>query len=147
MGQIEPVEILLVEDSPRDAELTMRALRKGGLANNLLWVKGGEEALDYLFRREAYAEREDIFPRLVLLDLKMPRVDGIEVLRSIKADERTRRIPVVVMTSSQEEKDIVQTYDLGVNSYVLKPLDFGSITDIVRQAGYYWLAINRTAPR
>ena len=144
MEQFEQIEILLVEDSERDAELTMRALKKGGLANHLLWVKDGEQALDYLFRRGAYAQREDVVPRLVLLDLKMPRVDGIEVLKAVKADERTRRIPVVVMTSSQEEKDLAQTYDLGVNSYVVKPVDFSAVADIVRQAGFYWLAINRT---
>ncbi|HEY8069088.1 MAG TPA: response regulator [Burkholderiales bacterium] len=144
MEQFEQIEILLVEDNGRDAELTMRALQKGGLANKLLWVKDGEQALDYLFRRGAYAQREDIVPRLVLLDLKMPRVDGIEVLKAVKADERTRRIPVVVMTSSQEEKDLAQTYDLGVNSYVVKPVDFAAVADIVRQAGFYWLAINRT---
>jgi two-component system response regulator len=144
MEQFEQVEILLVEDNPLDAELTIRALKKGGLANKLLWLKDGEQALDYLYRRGAYAERDDILPRLVLLDLKMPRVDGIEVLRAVKADERTRRIPVVVMTSSQEERDVAQSYDLGVNSYVVKPVDFGAFADLARQAGFYWLAINRT---
>ncbi len=139
----EPVEILLVEDSPLDAELALRALRQGGLANSLLWVKDGEQALDYLFRRGEYAQRPEGSPRLVLLDLKMPRVDGIEVLRQIKADAGTRRIPVVVMTSSKEESDVSQTYDLGVNSYVVKPVDFNAIVDVVRQAGYYWLAINQ----
>jgi CheY-like chemotaxis protein len=142
--QFEQVEILLVEDNPRDAELTMRALRKGGVANKLLWVKDGEQALEYLFRRGAYAERDAAQPRLVLLDLKMPRVDGIEVLRAVKGADATRRIPIVVMTSSQEEKDLAQSYELGVNSYVVKPLDFAAITELVRQAGYYWLAINRT---
>jgi two-component system, response regulator len=144
MQAFEEVEILLVEDSPHDAELTMRALKKGGVANKLLWVKDGEQALDYLFRRGEFASRDDVLPRLVLLDLKMPRVDGIEVLRAVKADERTRRIPVVVMTTSQEERDLAQTYDLGVNSYVVKPVDFGSVAEIVCRAGYYWLAINRT---
>lgn len=143
MELFEQVEILLVEDSANDAELTIRALKKGGLANRLMWVKNGEDALDFLFRRGAYSGRQETAPRLVLLDLKMPGLDGIEVLRAIKADERTRRIPIVVMTSSQEESDIGQTYDLGVNSYVVKPVDFNSVTDIVRQAGYYWLAINR----
>lgn len=146
MEQFEQVEILLVEDNPLDAELTIRALKKGGLANKLLWLKDGEQALDYLFRRGAYVDRDDILPRLVLLDLKMPRVDGIEVLKTVKADERTRRIPVVVMTSSQEEKDVAQSYDLGVNSYVVKPVDFGAFADLARQAGFYWLAINRTPP-
>jgi CheY-like chemotaxis protein len=144
MEEFEQIEILLAEDNERDAELTMRALKKGGLANKLLWVKDGEQALDYLFRRGAFASREDVVPRLVLLDLKMPRVDGIEVLKVVKADERTKRIPVVVMTSSQEEKDVAQTYDLGVNSYIVKPVDFAAVADIVRQAGFYWLAINRT---
>ena len=144
MEQFEEVEILLVEDNKLDAELTLRALKNGGLANKVLWVKDGQQALDYLFRHGDYAERSDTVPRLVLLDLKMPRVDGIEVLRSIKAAERMRRIPVVVMTSSQEEKDVAQTYDLGVNSYVVKPVDFNAFADIARQSGYYWLAINRT---
>ncbi len=143
MELYEQVEILLVEDNVNDAELTMRALKKGGLANQLMWVNNGELALDYLFRRGTYATRTEASPRLVLLDLKMPGLDGIDVLRAIKADERTRRIPVVVMTSSQEERDVGQSYDLGVNSYVVKPVNFSSVTDIVRQAGYYWLAINR----
>jgi CheY-like chemotaxis protein len=144
MEQYEQVEILLVEDNERDAELTMRALKKGGLANKLLWVKDGQQALDYLFRHGEFAGRDDVVPRLVLLDLKMPRVDGIEVLKAVKADEATKRIPVVVMTSSNEERDLAQTYDLGVNSYIVKPVDFAAVADIVRQAGFYWLAINRT---
>lgn len=144
MEEFEQVEILLVEDNPLDAELTIRALKKGGLANKLLWLKDGEQALDYLFRRGAYAAREDVLPRLVLLDLKMPRVDGIEVLKAVKQDERTRRIPVVVMTSSQEEKDVAQSYDMGANSYVVKPVDFSAFADLARQAGFYWLAINRS---
>ena len=139
----EPVEILLVEDSPLDAELALRALKQGGLANSLLWVKDGEQALDYLFRRGEYAGRAEGSPKLVLLDLKMPRVDGIEVLRQIKADAGMHRVPVVVMTSSKEESDVSQTYDLGVNSYIVKPLDFSAVVDVVRQAGYYWLAINQ----
>jgi len=143
MDQFEQVEILLIEDNPLDAELTIRALKKGGLANNLLWLKDGEQALDYVFRRGRYTDRDDVLPRLVLLDLKMPRVDGIEVLKAIKQDERTRRIPIVIMTSSQEERDVAQSYDLGANSYVVKPVDFGAFADIARQAGFYWLAINR----
>jgi CheY-like chemotaxis protein len=144
MEQFEQVEILLVEDNALDAELTTRALKNGGLANRLLWVKDGQEALDYLFRHGEYAERSDTTPRLVLLDLKMPKVDGIEVLRAVKADERTKRIPIVIMTSSQEERDVAQSYDLGVNSYVVKPVDFNALAELARQAGYYWLAINRT---
>ena len=144
MESFEQVEILLVEDNALDAEMSIRALKNGGLANKLLWVKDGQQALDYLFRHGDYSERQEVYPRLVLLDLKMPRVDGIEVLKAIKADERTRRIPVVVMTSSQEEKDVAQTYELGVNSYVVKPVDFNALADFARPAGYYWLAINRT---
>ena len=144
MSQFEQVEILLVEDNALDAELTTRALKNGGLANKLLWVKDGQEALDFLFRGGNYAGREDTVPRLVLLDLKMPKVDGLEVLKAVKANEKTKRIPVVVMTSSQEEKDVAQTYDMGVNSYVVKPVDFNALAELVRQAGYYWLAINRT---
>lgn len=144
MSQFEQVEILLVEDNALDAELTTRALKNGGLANKLLWVKDGQEALDFLFRDGVYAGREDTVPRLVLLDLKMPKVDGMEVLKAVKANEKTRRIPVVVMTSSQEEKDVAQTYDMGVNSYVVKPVDFNALAELARQAGYYWLAINRT---
>jgi len=146
MEIIEQIEILLVEDNALDAELTMRALKKGKLANKLMWVKDGQQALDYLFRQGDYAQRDDTHPRLVLLDLKMPRVGGIEVLKAIKADERTRRIPVVVMTSSQEDQDVAETYNLGVNSYVVKPVDFSALADIAGQAGYYWLAINRTPP-
>lgn len=143
MDQFEEIEILLVEDNPLDAELTMTALESGKVANHITWVKDGAQALDYIFRTGEYAARADIPPRLVLLDLKMPKVSGIEVLRAIKSDERTRRIPVVVMTSSDEESDITRTYDLGVNSYVVKPLDFNALADVTRQAGYYWLAINR----
>ena len=144
MEQFEQIEILLVEDNPLDAELTMSGLKSGAVANHITWVKDGQQALDYLFREGQYAGREDVPPRLVLLDLKMPRVDGIEVLRQIKKDERTRRIPVVVMTSSEEESDVAKTYDLGVNSYVVKPMDFNALADVTRQAGFYWLAINRS---
>lgn len=144
MEQAEQVEILLVEDNPLDAELAIRALKKAGLADKLLWLKDGEQALNYLFRRENYADRDDSLPRLVLLDLKMPRVDGIEALKAVKNDERTRRVPVVIMTSSHEESDVVQSYDLGANSYVVKPVDFKAFEDIARQSGFYWLSINRT---
>src|SRR5258706_1012743 len=143
----EQIEILLVEDNPLDAELTMRGLKDEKLANNITWVKDGQQALDYIFRQGAYAERENFRPRLILLDLKMPRVDGIEVLRAIRADESTKRIPVVIMTSSQEESDVVSSYDLGVNSYIVKPIDFSSLTEIARRAGFYWLAVNRPAQR
>jgi CheY-like chemotaxis protein len=144
MDTFEQVKILLVEDSPLDAELTIRALKDGKLANTVEWVKDGQQALDYLFQEGSYAGRAGNMPQLVLLDLKMPRVSGIEVLRIIKVDPRTRKIPVVVMTSSQEERDIAESYDLGVNSYVVKPVDFTAMTNLARQAGYYWLAINQS---
>lgn len=144
MDKFEQVRILLVEDSPLDAELTIRALKDGKLANAVEWVKDGQQALDYLFYEGAFADREQNMPQLVLLDLKMPRVSGIEVLKIIKADPRTKAIPVVIMTSSQEERDIAESYNLGVNSYVVKPVDFIAMTNLARQAGYYWLAINRT---
>ena len=143
MQQVEEIEILLVEDSPLDAELTMRGLRTEKLANNIVWLRDGQQALDYLFRQGDYSTRGATTPRLVLLDLKMPRVDGIEVLRAIKAREETRRIPVVIMTSSQEETDIAVSYDLGVNSYVVKPIEFEALAAVARNAGFYWLAINR----
>jgi len=144
---VEHIEILLVEDNPLDAELTMRGLKEEKLANNITWVKDGQQALDYLFRAGTYTGRGAVEPRFILLDLKMPRVDGIEVLKAIKADERTKRIPVVIMTSSQEESDLVKSYDLGANSYVVKPIDFNSLAGVARQAGFYWLAVNRPAPR
>jgi two-component system, response regulator len=145
MEQFEHVEILLVEDNALDAELSIAALKGDRVANTITWVRDGEEALEYLFRTGRYAERSDVPPRLVLLDLKMPKVSGIEVLKAIKTDERLKRIPVVVMTSSQEETDLAKTYELGVNSYVVKPLDFNAFADVTRQAGFYWLAINRSA--
>lgn len=144
MEQFEQIQILLVEDSPLDAELTMSALSGGNLANHITWVKDGEAALDYLFCRGTYADRADIHPRLVLLDLKMPKVSGIEVLRTIKEDERLKSIPVVIMTSSDEESDVASTYALGVNSYIVKPVDFNAFANVTRQAGFYWLAINRS---
>jgi len=147
MEEIEQIDILLVEDNPIDAELAMHGLRRDGVANRITWLKDGEEAIDYLFRRGVYQERVDSGPRLVILDLKMPRLDGIGVLKLIKGNEATRRIPVVVMTSSREENDLMQSYDLGANSYVVKPLDFGILQDVVRNAGFYWLAVNQSAPR
>jgi two-component system, response regulator len=145
MEEFEDVDILLVEDNPLDAELTMRGLKNQKVANTITWVKDGAEALDYVFRREAYADRVDRGPRLILLDLKMPRVNGIEVTRTLKGDERTKRIPIVIMTSSKEESDIVDSYSLGANSYIVKPLDFESLAEVARQAGFYWLAINHVA--
>ena len=143
MQQFDEVEILLVEDSPMDAELTLRGLRDEKVANKVVWLKDGQQAIDYLLRTGEYAGRNGNMPRLVLLDLKMPRVDGMEVLRIIKSTEATRRIPVVIMTSSQEESDIATSYDLGVNSYVVKPIAFDALAAVARNAGFYWLAINR----
>ena len=143
MEQFEEVGILLVEDNTFDAELTIRSFKDQKLANSVTWVKDGEEALDYVFRRGAYAQRTSSDPRLILLDLKMPRVGGIEVTREIKGNEHTKHIPIVVMTSSNEESDIAECYKLGANSYIVKPLDFASLAEVARQAGYYWLAVNR----
>ena len=142
MDAIQTVEILLVEDSPMEAELAMKALKGAGLANNLYWVKDGQEALDFLFRTGDHAGREEGAPRFILLDLHMPRVGGMEVLKAIRADRRTQRIPVVILTSSSDERDMAEGYHLGVNSYVVKPIDFKAFADIVRRAGYYWLAVN-----
>lgn len=143
MQEFEEVELLLVDDNALDAELAIRGLREHNLANNVVWVKDGEQALDYIYRRGEYAGRCGSGPRLILLDLKMPKVDGIEVTRTLKADPKMRHIPIVIMTSSQEERDITESYSLGVNSYIVKPLDFEALADVASRAGYYWLAINR----
>lgn len=137
------VEILLVEDSAADAEMTLRTLKKRNIANNVEWVKDGVEALEYLFCEGAYAGRGNGRPRMVLLDLKMPRLDGMQVLQRMKADERTSAIPVVMMTSSREEGDLLRSYELGVNSYIVKPVDFGEFADTVSQVGMYWMIANQ----
>ena len=143
----EGMEVLLIEDNPADAELTMHALRKENVANRIVHLADGEQALDFLFCRGAYASRSFADPpRVVLLDIKMPRVDGLDVLRAVKADARTRSIPVVVMTASREEQDLVHSYQLGVNSYIQKPVDFDRFRDVVRQLGLYWLIVNEPAP-
>ena len=145
MEEVEQIDILLVEDNPLDAELATHGLKDATIVTKVIWLKDGEQALDYLFHRGEYAGRGGANPRLILLDLKMPKVDGIEALKVIKADEKTRRIPVVMMTSSQEESDIAKSYDLGANSYVVKPIDFNELSSVAQQAGVYWLAINRGA--
>ena len=142
MNVADAVDILLVEDNPNDVELTMRALKKAKLANPIFVVSDGAEALDFLFRTGAYAGRPPHTPKVVLLDLKLPKVDGIEVLRRIKGDERTRVIPVVVLTSSREESDVVESYKLGVNSYIVKPLDFEKFVAAVEHVAVYWLLLN-----
>jgi two-component system response regulator len=131
------VEILLVEDSQHDAELTIRALKKNNLANHLLHLDDGQEALDFLFNSE------NGLPKLILLDLKMPKVDGIEVLRRLKADEKRKVIPVVMLTSSKEERDIVESYKLGVNAYIVKPVDFNQFVNAVTELGLFWLILNQ----
>ena len=141
--EVKVVEILLVEDNATDAELCVRALKKHNLANNLVWVKDGAEALDFLFATGAYSDRDVTTPpKVVLLDLRLPKVDGMEVLRRIKADERTRAIPVVVLTSSKEDRDIAESYQLGVNSFISKPVEFDAFAKTVSELGLYWLLVN-----
>jgi two-component system, response regulator len=143
MDDLNAVEILLVEDNPRDAELTIRALKKRNLANRLYHVEDGVDALDFLFARGKFSGR-DIHeaPKVVLLDLKLPRVDGLEVLTAIKADERTQTIPVVIVTSSAEDPDVKRAYQLGANSYVIKPVQFDSFMEAMVKVGIYWLMVN-----
>jgi CheY-like chemotaxis protein len=141
----DEIEVLLVEDNETDAELTIRALKRKNLANNLVWVKDGEEALEFIFASGRYSGREvQDLPKLVLLDLRMPKVDGMEVLRKIKADPRTNKIPIVVLTSSKEDEDIVESYNLGVNSYVSKPVEFEEFTEAVSTLGLYWMLLNKS---
>ena len=141
------VDILLVEDSPNDVELTLHALRRQNLANHVVVVRDGEEALDFLYCRGQYADRTNcIYPRIVLLDLKLPKIDGLEVLRQLKSNEATRAIPVVVLTASKEEQDLVRGYRLGANGYVQKPLDFDEFRETVKKIGLFWLLVNQAPP-
>lgn len=137
------LQILLVEDNPADAELTMYALRKDRLMNQVQWVKDGAEALDVLFGQGAESAAECGRLKLIMLDLRLPRVDGLEVLRAIRADERTRHLPVVVLTSSREEIDIVRAYDLGANSYLVKPVESEAFSRAVGELGLYWMLLNK----
>ena len=147
MPSSDEVEILIVEDSAADLELTLHALQKQNLANKVFVVRDGAEALDFLFCRGKFANRSFIAsPRLVLLDLNLPKINGKEVLEAVRGDPRTRTIPVVIFTSSKEERDLVDSYGLGANSYVQKPLDFSEFRDVVRQFGLYWLLVNLPAP-
>lgn len=143
MSEIDEVEILLAEDSATDAEVTQRALKKANIGNPLLWVKDGAEALDFLHNRGRFTGRACARPRLVLLDLKMPKVDGIEVLREIRATPALQTLPVVILTSSSEESDVVRSYALGVNSYIVKPVESQRVFDEIARLGYYWLIMNR----
>ncbi len=140
---VQEVEILLVEDNPTDAELAVRALKKSNLANKLVWVKDGAEALDFIFAGGAYSGRQVANgPKVILLDLRLPKVDGMEVLRRVKSDERTKTIPVVVLTSSKEDRDVAESYQLGVNSYISKPVEFDEFAKTVSELGLYWLLVN-----
>jgi two-component system, response regulator len=140
------INILLVEDNPDDVELTLHALKKNKIVNPVKIVRDGQEALDYLYHKGDYESADHDPPNVILLDLKLPKVDGIEVLQRIKSDRRTKLIPVVVLTSSKEESDLLRSYDLGVNSYIRKPVDFDQFVETVRQIGFYWMLINEQPP-
>jgi two-component system response regulator len=137
------IEILLVEDNPNDVALALHAFKKSNLTNRIQVVRDGAEALDFLFRTGQYEGRVNGTPKVVLLDLKLPKVDGLEVLQRLRADPKARSLPVVVLTSSREERDIVESYHLGVNSYIVKPVDFEQFTETVRQLGFYWALLNQ----
>jgi two-component system, response regulator len=142
--QLQEIEILLVEDNPNDAELTIRALKKKNMANRLFHAKDGAEALDFLFAEGEFAGKNlSAQPKIILLDLKMPKIDGLEVLKRVKGDDRTKMIPVIVLTSSKEEKDVVESYKLGVNSYIVKPVGFENFMDAVVELGMYWMVLNQ----
>lgn len=144
MKNADAVEILLVEDNPADEELTLRALKKGKIVNTIFVVRDGAEALDFLFCKGEYRDRVHMIkPRVILLDLKLPKIDGLEVLRQIRENDLTRLIPVVVLTSSREEKDIVESYRLGVNSFIVKPVEFDKFVEAVKNLGWYWLLLNQ----
>ena len=144
---LDEIEILLVEDNEADEELAIHALRTNNLANQIHVARDGEEALDFLFCRGAHAHRDfEKPPRLVLLDLKLPKVDGLEVLRRLKSDPRTKAIPIVILTASREERDMINGYQLGVNSYIQKPVDFGQFREMIQQLGLYWLVVNQAPP-
>jgi len=145
---MEDKMILLVEDNQDDEALTLRALKKNNIGNNVFVVRDGAEALDFLFCTGAYSDRDPReMPQMILLDLKLPKIDGLEVLRRLRADERTRKLPIVILTSSNEEQDLIEGYKNGANSYVRKPVDFEQFVEAVRQLGLYWLVLNEAPPR
>lgn len=143
MDEYQQVDILLAEDTATDAEMTIRALRKRGLANHLVWVKDGSEAIEFLFRQGKFAGLPNGKPKLVLLDVKMPKVDGIEVLRRIRQDDNLRSIPVVMLTSSAEERDVLESYRLGANSYIVNPVDTLDFDKVISDTGFYWMLVNK----
>lgn len=144
MENYEPIEILLVEDNPDDAEMALKALKKEKIANNIKTIEDGEEALDFIFSKGKYADKPaKPYPKIILLDLKLPKVNGFEVLKAVKEDQNTQVIPVIIMTSSREEKDMIESYKLGVNSYIVKPVDFDKFVNAVRDLGLYWLLLNQ----
>ena len=144
MDDINHVEILIVEDNPSDAEMALRAFKKNNLTNKILVVEDGEEALDYLYCKGQYATKNnESQPKIILLDLKLPKINGLEVLKEIKTHPKTKIIPVIVLTSSKEESDIIESYQLGVNSYIVKPVDFEKFVEAVRDLGFYWLLLNQ----
>ena len=144
MVNADAIEILLVEDNPQHVELTLRALRKHNLANHVLVAKDGAEALEFIFATGAYSQRRiENGPKVILLDLKLPKVDGLELLRRIKSDSRTKAIPVVVVTTSEQEQDVVESYKLGANSYIVKPVSFEKFVQAVSELGFYWMLLNK----
>ncbi|MGH8049726.1 MAG: response regulator [Arenimonas sp.] len=143
MNKYQGVEILLVEDSAHDAEMTMRVLKKRGIVNEIAWVKDGVEAIEYLFCEGEYANRDNGLPKLVLLDMKMPRMDGLQVLKRLKSSEKAQHIPIVMLTSSREEGDLMNSYLSGVNSYIVKPVDFEQFDETIAQIGMYWVLVNQ----
>jgi two-component system, response regulator len=146
MDSYQNIDILLVEDNDADAELTLRALRKSHVANKIARVRDGVEALEFVFREGPFAQRDPTLPKLIMLDMQMPRLNGLEVLRRLKADNTTKMIPIVMLTSSAMDRDLLQSYELGVNSYLVKPVDVAAFIDLVLKAGLYWVTINRTPP-
>ncbi len=143
MSEFQQVEILYAEDNPADSELTLRTLKDKKIANNIVWVQDGAAALDFVRMQGKYQGRMGGMPKMILLDLKMPKVDGIDVLKALKSDPATQAVPVVIMTSSHEETDLVKTYKLGVNSYIVKPVDFDKFAQVVSEVGLYWLVSNK----
>ena len=144
---LKEVELLLVEDNPQDAELSLRALKKANVTNRIHLARDGAEALDFLFSTGIYAGRNGGHPKVVFLDLKLPKLDGIEVLRRIRQEEKTRTLPVVILTSSKDDRDVAAAYQLGVNSYIVKPVEFEKMVSAVAELGLYWMLLNQVPPR